>query len=198
MIVSTGMATLAEARAAVKAIKKAGNRQIIVLHCTTNYPCPLNEVNLRAMLTMRKKLPVLVGYSDHTVGIPAPIMAAALGACLIEKHFTLNKNMPGPDHKASLEPTEFKALVRAIRQVNLILGSPVKKPTRSENKLTKIARKSLVSLVAINKGDKLTMKNIGIKRPGTGLAPRLLNKVLGKKVNRNIEKDRLIRLSDLK
>lgn len=193
MILGTGMSTLVEVRNAINIIKKAGNNKIIILHCTTNYPCPLNEVNLRAMLTMKQKLPAIVGYSDHTLGIETPIMAAALGACVIEKHITLNKNTPGPDHKASLEPAELKALARAIRQVNIILGSPVKKPTKSENKIIKIVRKSLVSLVAINKGDKFTAKNTGIKRPGTGLSAKYYREIIGRVAKKDIAADSLIR-----
>lgn len=193
MILGTGMATLAEVQTAIDVIKKAGNNKIIILHCTTNYPCPLNEVNLRAMLTMKQKLPVLVGYSDHTRGINVPIMAASLGACLIEKHFTLDKNMPGPDHRASLVPTELKAMVQAVRQVNIILGLPVKKPTKSENKISQSARKSLVSLVAVNKGDKFTVQNLGIKRPGTGLAPKYYYEVIGRAAKKDIAADTLIR-----
>lgn len=193
MILGTGMATLDEVRQAVNTIKKVGNNKIIVLHCTTNYPCPLNEVNLRAMLTMKQKLSVLVGYSDHTSGINVPIMAASLGACLIEKHFTLDKNTPGPDHKASLEPAELKAMAQALRPVNIILGSSVKKPTKSENKIIKTVRKSLVSLAAVNKGDKFTAKNMGIKRPGTGLSPKYYQKIIGRVAKKDIAADSLIR-----
>lgn len=195
MILATGMATLAEARTAIKAIEKTGNRKIILLHCTTNYPCPLNEVNLRAMLTMKKNLSALIGYSDHTNGIQVPIMAATLGASMIEKHFTLDKNMPGPDNKASLDPAELKKMVEAIRQINIILGASVKKPTAGERRLTKIARKSLVSLKAIGKGDKLTIKNIGIKRPGNGLAPKYYYEVIGRVAKKDIPADVLIKKS---
>lgn len=198
IILGTGMATLAEVWSAIDVIKKAGNQQIIVLHCTTNYPCPLNEVNLRAMLTMRQNLPALVGYSDHTLGIEVPIMAVSLGACLIEKHFTLDRNMPGPDHKASLEPAELKALAQAVRQADLILGSPIKKPTKNESKLAKIARKSLVSLAAIKKGDKFTAENIGIKRPGTGLAPKYYHKLIGKECLRDLKRDEIISRANFK
>lgn len=196
MILGTGMATLNEVKTAVKAIKQAGNQQIIALHCTTNYPCPLEEVNLKAMQIMAKKLTVLVGYSDHTLGIEVPIMAATLGACLIEKHFTLDKNMPGPDHKASMEPDELKNMVRAVRQVKEIMGSDLKKPTASELKISKLGRKSLVSLRDIKQGEKLTRENIGIKRPGTGLAPKYYFKILGKIAATNIKVDSLIKLSD--
>lgn len=217
MILSTGMATLAEVEAAVNIIKKTGNDKIIVLHCTTSYPCLLHEVNLRAMLTMRQKLSALVGYSDHTRGLEVLITAAGMGACLAEKHFTLDKNMSGPDHKASLEPAELKELVKQIRtiekrlaagesreglikKINLpeIFGSAVKKPTPSELKAAKLVRKSLVAGSDIKRGEKIKIGMIAIKRPGTGLAPKQINKVLGRRAERNIKKDELIELRDLK
>lgn len=192
VILGTGMATLVEVQNAIKTIKKTGNDQIIVLHCTTNYPCPADEVNLRALITMKEKLPVLVGYSDHTLGIDVPIMAVTLGACVIEKHFTLDKNMVGPDHKASLEPTELKAMIQKIKATEIILGSPIKKPNQSELAMTKTVRKSLVSLKAIKKGEKFTEENLGIKRPGTGQAPKNYSKLLGKIAKRDIPTDTLI------
>jgi len=193
MILGTGMATIREVQSAINIIKKTGNNEIIALHCTTNYPTLFNEVNLRAMLIMKKKLSVLIGYSDHTRGIQAPIMAATLGACVIEKHFTLDKNMPGPDHAASLEPAELKAMVKAIRLVEPILGLSDKKPTVSESKLLKTVRKSLVSLAMIKKGDKFTKKNLGIKRPGVGLKPEYYNKIIGCVAKRDIKPDILIK-----
>jgi N-acetylneuraminate synthase len=196
MILGTGMATLDEVRDAIGVIKKVGNNKIIVLHCTTNYPCPPDEVNLRAMSTMKNKLSVLVGYSDHTDGIQVPVMASTLGACVIEKHLTLDKNMVGPDHKASLEPDELKKMVHAVRQVNVILGSYVKKPTKSEIKSIKVTRKSLVSLNVIKKGKKFTAKNVGIKRPGTGLPPGYYYQLIGKKAKRNIKSEILISKKD--
>lgn len=195
MILGTGMATLSEVSDAVDIIKKNGNNQTIILHCTTNYPCPLSEVNLRVMMTMKQKLSVLVGYSDHTNGIQVPIMAATLGACLIEKHFTLDKNMVGPDHKASIEPNELKMMVQAIRAVDVVLGSLVKKPTKSENKIIKTVRKSLVSLTTIKKGYKFTSENVGIKRPGTGLAPKYYHEIIGSISKRDIKADVLIQKS---
>lgn len=198
MILGTGMSSLNEVSEAIKAVKKTSNNKIIALHCTTNYPCPLEEVNLKAMQIMAEKLTVLVGYSDHTLGIEVPIMAATLGACLIEKHFTLNKNMPGPDHKASMEPDELKSMVRAVRQVKKIMGSDLKKPTINEIKISKLGRKSLVSLRDIKQGEKLTGENIGIKRPGTGLEPKYYFKILGKTATRRIKKDVLITKKDFK
>ncbi len=197
MILGTGMATLAEVQAAVQTIKKAGNKKIIVLHATTNYPCPPQEVNLRAMQTMMQKLNVLVGYSDHTLGTQVPVMAATLGACVIEKHFTLDKTMPGPDHKASLEPAELKMMVQSVRNVFVVLGSPQKAPTKSEASLLKNIRKSLVALASLKTGEIFTAKNLGIKRPGTGLEPKYFNDILGRITKREIKKDELIKLADL-
>ena len=198
MILGTGMATLREAQTAINTIKQAGNKQIMALHCTTNYPCPLEEVNLKAMQTMAEKLAVPVGYSDHTLGIEVPIMAVTLGASIIEKHFTLDKNLSGPDHKASMEPDELKSMVRAVRQVNKIMGSGIKNPTAKELIISKLGRKSLVSLREIKSGEKLTRENIGIKRPGTGLEPKYYFTVLGKTAAINIKKDVLITKKDFK
>lgn len=192
MILGTGMSTLKEVKEAIDCIKKLGNKKIIVLHCTSNYPCPLDEVNLRAMQTMMKKLDVLVGYSDHTLGINVSVMAVALGACVIEKHFTLDRNMQGLDHKASIEPEELKEMIKQIRNVKEILGSPIKKPNKSEMLMIKTIRKSIVSLRDIKKGEKFTKENIGIKRPGTRLAPKYYFEILGKISRKNIKKDSLL------
>jgi N-acetylneuraminate synthase len=196
MILGTGMATLAEVREAINAIKKTGNSQIIALHCTTNYPCPEDEVNLRAMEIMRQKLPALIGYSDHTSGILVPIMAAAMGACLIEKHFTLDKNMPGPDHRASLEPLELKAMVEIIRQAPIILGSKIKKPNVSEIAIIKTVRKSIVAAKNIKQGEIFSERNLAIKRPGTGLAPKYYYSLIGKSAKKNIKADTIIQKND--
>lgn len=199
MVISTGMATLKEVQETVRRIRRAGNKKIIVLHCTTNYPTPFEEVNLRAMQTLMENLPVLVGYSDHTLGVQAPIMASMLGARVIEKHLTLNKKMPGPDHKASAEPNEFKEMVDAIRNIKTILGSAVKKPTQSEKAIMPVVRKSLVSLRAIKKGEKFSRKNVGIKRPGTGIEPKYFSYLVGSpRADRDIIKDSLINWKDVK
>ena len=198
IILSTGMATLAEVREAVKTIKKAGNNKIILLHCTTNYPCPLEEVNLRAMQTLKQEFNLPVGYSDHTLGITISIMAVAMGANAIEKHFTLNRNLPGPDHKASLEPDELRNMVIAIRNVEKALGNGIKKLTKSEEEIKKVARKSIVAKVDIPAGTKITKEMLIIKRPGTGIEPRYLNKLIGKIAKKEIKKDTLIKFKDLK
>lgn len=198
IILSTGMSTLTEIKEAVKAIKKQGNNKIILLHCTTNYPCPLEEVNLRAMPAIEKKIDCLVGYSDHTLGDLVPVMAIAMGARVIEKHFTLDKNLPGPDHKASLEPKELKNMVERIRDAEKALGQNDKKPTKSEEKTKKVARKSIVANVDIPKGTKIAKNMLIMKRPGTGIAPGLARRVIGKRAKIDIAKDTLILFEDLR
>lgn len=192
IILGTGMATMAEVKEATNVMKKAGNSKIIMLHCTTNYPCPPEEVNLRTMQTMMNKLEVLIGYSDHTIGSQVSVMAVTLGACVIEKHLTLDNNMPGPDHKASADPTVFKKMVDEIRKVEVILGSSVKKPLPGEVKLQSIVRRSIVAVKDIKTGEKFSRNNIDLKRPGTGLASRYFSKVIGKKAKTNIKKDSLL------
>jgi N,N'-diacetyllegionaminate synthase len=195
IILGTGMATLDEVRTAIRTIYASGNHQVVALHCTTNYPCPLDEVNLRAMLTMQNTLNCLVGYSDHTIGITVPIIAVSLGAVLIEKHFTLDKTMSGPDHAASLEPGELAQMVTAIRDVETILGCYGKRPTQSEKEIMKLVRKSIVAKQDIKKGAILQRNMLDIKRPGTGLSPAHLQQLLGKKTKKSITKDELIHLN---
>lgn len=166
--------------------------KVVLLHCTTEYPAPFNEVNLRAMATMRTDFGVPVGLSDHTSGIAVPIAAVALGATIIEKHFTLDKNLPGPDHKASLEPDELKAMVTAIRQVEKTLGNGLKVPSPSELKNREIARKSLVAAKPILKGTVFSQENIMMKRPGTGISPMYYWDLLGKKSDKDYSEDELI------
>ena len=198
MIISTGMATMKEIEEAVAFVKKAGNDKIIVLQCTTDYPAKNKEINLRAMETMRRKLKTLVGFSDHTLGTLASLAAVSLGASAIEKHMTLSKKLPGPDQKASLEPDEFKLMTEKIRQIPVILGSALKKPMPSELAYRPLVRKSIVVFRNIRKGEKLSLKNLAIKRPGTGLQPKFLSKVLGKTAKKNIAKDDFIRMGVIK
>ena len=195
-ILSTGMAKLGEIEDAIEAIEAAGTpRQLItVLHCTTEYPTPMEDVNLRAMVAIKSAFGVNVGYSDHTQGIVIPISAVALGATIIEKHFTLDRNLPGPDHMASLEPDELKAMVDGIRNVERALGDGVKTPTRSEMKNLPIARKSLVAIRPISVGEVLSAENIGVKRPGTGLSPMLWDEIIGRPAVRDFAIDELISL----
>jgi sialic acid synthase SpsE len=194
VILSTGMANMGEIEAALEVIENSGTPRnlITVLHCTTEYPTPMNEVNLRAMLSIKSAFGVEVGYSDHTPGIEIPIAAVALGAVVIEKHFTLDRNLPGPDHLASLEPKELKAMVAAIRNIELALGDGIKRPSASEIKNIPIARKSLVALQSISAGEFFSADNIGTKRPGTGISPMLWDDVIGRKATRDFIQDELI------
>lgn len=182
LMLSTGMANLGEIEAAIEIIEAAGTPRdvITVLHCTTEYPAPMEDVNLRAMVAMKKAFGVNTGYSDHTIGIEIPIAAVALGATVIEKHFTLDRSLPGPDHKASLEPHELKAMVDGIRNVERALGDGIKRPSSSELKNKPIARKSLVAIRPICVGDTFSAENIGAKRPGTGLSPMRWDEVVGR------------------
>ena len=196
ILVSTGMATLGEVEAAVEVLEAAGTARanMVVLHCTTEYPTPMGEVNLRAMQSMGNALGVAVGYSDHTVGIEVSVAAVALGAQVIEKHFTLDRNLPGPDHKASLEPAELAAMVKAIRNVEVALGDGIKRPTSSEIKNRPIVRKSLVAIRPIARGDVFGENNMAVKRPGTGLSPMRWDEVLGRQAQRNYAADEQIDL----
>ncbi len=196
VIISTGMATLGEIEAALDVLEQAGTPRdrITVLHCNTEYPTPMADVNLRAMLTIRDAFGVAVGYSDHTQGIEVAIAAVALGATVIEKHFTLDRNLPGPDHKASLEPDELKAMVAAIRNIEQAMGDGIKRPSASEAKNKPIARKSLVAACAIRAGECFNETNLAVKRPGTGLSPMRWDEVLGRKAPRDFAPDELIEL----
>lgn len=196
VILSTGMATLGEIEAALEVLEWAGTvrEQMTVLHCNTEYPTPMADVNLRAMLTIRDAFGVEVGYSDHTSGIEVAVAAVALGATVIEKHFTLNRNLPGPDHKSSLEPAELRAMITAIRNIEQALGDGIKRPSPSETKNKPIARKSLVAACAIRAGEFFSETNLAVKRPGTGLSPMRWDEVLGHKASRDFSPDELIDL----
>lgn len=192
VVMSTGMSTIDEIKQAIKVLKENGCPNISLLHCNTEYPTPFSDVNLLAMDAMRKELGLDVGYSDHTKGIEVPISAVALGAKIIEKHFTLSRQMVGPDHKASLEPIELKEMVRCIRNIELALGKPVKMVTESEKKNRLIARKSLVAKRPIHKGELFSSDNICSKRPGTGISPMMWNEVIGTAAKRDFSTDELI------
>lgn len=194
IILSTGMSTLAEIGDSLQALRKHGCGEVTLLHCTTEYPAPYAEVNLRSMETLRREFDVNVGYSDHTRGIEVPIAAVAMGATVIEKHFTLDREMEGPDHKASLEPDELKAMVSAIRNIEVALGSGEKKPSPSEIKNIPIARKSIIASRDIGKGEVFSTDNITTKRPGNGLSPMQWFEVLGKVSKRSFLEDELIEL----
>lgn len=194
IIISTGMADIAEIRDAINVLVKAGANKsdITVLHCNTEYPTPMQDVNLLAMNTIRDTFEVSVGYSDHTLGIEIPIAAVALGATVIEKHFTLDNTMEGPDHKASLEPGELKAMVNGIRNIENALGHGRKEPSNSEKKNKVIARKSIVAKTRIKKGNIFNLDNITIKRPGSGISPMLWDDIIGKVATKDYEEDDLI------
>lgn len=196
VILSTGMATLGEVEAAIEALETAGTPRgrITVLHCTTEYPTPMNEVNLRAMQTLQSAFGVRVGYSDHTPGIEVAIAAVAMGATVIEKHFTLDRGLPGPDHQASLEPQELKAMIAAIRNIEQALGDGVKRLTPSEAKNRPVARKSIVASRNIRVGEIFSNENLTTKRPGTGISPMRWDEVLGRRAGRDFMADELITL----
>jgi N,N'-diacetyllegionaminate synthase len=194
IIISTGMSTLNEIRDAIKVLMMEGvqKEEITVLHCNTEYPTPMEDVNLKAMLTIKENLNVRIGYSDHTSGIEIPLAAVAMGATVIEKHFTLDRKMPGPDHNASLEPSELKEMVVGIRNVEKAMGSSVKKPSKSEAKNISIARKSIVANKVIKKGELFSEKNLTTKRPGTGISPMKWDSIIGKPALADYERDDLI------
>lgn len=194
IILSTGMSTMQEAGDALSVLRGNGAGKITLLHCTTNYPTPFEDVNLKAMQTMRDAFGLEVGYSDHTQGLEVPIAAVALGAVVIEKHFTLNRTMEGPDHKASLEPDELEAMVKAIRNIEKAMGDGTKEPSESEKANMAVVRKSIIAAAGIRVGDILTVDNMTTKRPGTGISPMRWNEVLGTRAIRDFEEDELIEL----
>ena len=196
VIISTGMSTLGDIEAAIDVLEQAGTKRslITVLHCTTEYPTLMNEVNMHVMKNLETSFGVAVGYSDHTVGIEVAIASAALGATVIEKHFTIDKNLPGPDHKASLEPDELKAMVSAIRNIEMAMGDGIKRLTPNEAHNKHVIRKSLVASKAIKAGEVLSAENITTKRPGTGISPMTWDAVIGRKAVRDFAADELIEL----
>jgi len=197
MIVSTGMGTIEEIKEAVDAIKAAGNEDITVLHCVTDYPTPPDQVNLRAMHVIQEALQVPIGYSDHTMGIEASVIAVAAGAKVIEKHFTLDCNLPGPDHKASLEPEDLAAMVRGIRRVEVLLGSGKKQPNEAELAVAKIVRRSVVARCLIPAGTVLDDTLLALRRPGTGIPPAQFDELPGRRVKRDIAAGAMMQWEDL-
>ncbi len=196
IILSTGMSNLGDIEAAIEVLERAGTprSKLTLLHCTTEYPTPMAEVNLRAMQSLSSAFGVAVGYSDHTQGIEVAIAAVAMGATVIEKHFTLDRGLPGPDHEASIEPVELAAMVKSIRNIEVAIGDGVKRPMPSEIKNKLVARKSLVAIRPINMGEKFTAENIGAKRPGMGISPMRWDEVVGKVASRFFAVDELIEL----
>lgn len=199
VILSTGMASLGEIEAALNVLTLNGTnlQNITLLHCNTEYPTPMSDVNLTAMLTLQKAFNIKVGYSDHTLGIEVPIAAVALGACIIEKHITLDKTMEGPDHRASLDPSELKQMVQSIRNIEKAMGDGIKKPSPSELKNKSIARKSVHISRNLKAGTTLTAEDICMKRPGDGISPMLMELLLGKKIKTNLTADHKLSFNDL-
>lgn len=189
VLMSTGMSTMQEVDEAVKVLRSNGCNDITLLHCTTEYPAPFDDVNLKAMISMRDHFQLPVGYSDHTMGIEVPIAAVALGATVIEKHLTLDRTMDGPDHKASLEPQEFADMVKAIRHIEAAMGDGLKQPSMSEMNNILVARKSIVANRTINKGEKFTAENLAVKRPGSGISPMRWYEILGLASDRDYQED---------
>jgi len=196
IILSTGMANLGEVESAIDVLVNSGTTRenLTILHCTTNYPCTYEEVNLNAMLTLKEAFKLPIGYSDHTLGIEVPVVAVALGATVIEKHFTLDKNMEGPDHRASLEPDALKAMVSAIRNIEKAMGDGIKQPSLSELKNKPIVRKSIVAAKDICKGEAFTEENLAVKRPGDGISPMRWDEISGRLAKRDFCADELIEI----
>ena len=194
VILSTGMSTLAQVATAYDTLLKAGATEVSLLHCTTNYPCPMDEVNLQAMVTLRNAFKCKVGYSDHTMGTEIPVAAAALGAEIIEKHFTLDRTMDGPDHKASLEPAELRLMVQQIRNIEAALGDGIKKPNKSEAENAKVVQKSILAKHPIKKGETLTEENLTVKRAGAGIPASLWDAVVGCRAIKDYDIDEPIKL----
>ena len=192
IILSTGMATLGEIEDAVRVIEKAGVGDIVLLHCVTSYPAKVEDINLRVIETLKHAFKLPVGFSDHTLGITVPIAAVSIGAVVIEKHFTLDKNLPGPDHKASLEPDELKEMVAAIRDVEKALGDGIKQPTETEEEIKKVARRSVVAKVDIPEGAIIKEDMLDVKRPGTGIEPKYWQYISGMRAKKDINKDEII------
>lgn len=198
MILSTGMSTLHEIKKAVTSIYSVGNVDLVLLHCVSNYPASFEDVNLRAIPTLANKFkPAVIGYSDHTLGIEAAIAAVAMGAKVIEKHFTLDKDLPGPDHKTSIDPVELKQMIFAIRNIENALGDGIKKVRDSEIEIRRVARKSIVAAKDIKRGARITLEMLAVKRPGHGIEPNKINALIGNVAKRNINKDSLLDWADM-
>jgi len=197
LVISTGMADLEEVRECVEVVRRAGATDITLLHCVTEYPAPVDQINLRAMATMRSAFGLPVGYSDHSEGIEIALAATALGACVIEKHFTLDRNLPGPDHKASLEPSELAAMVRGIRVVERALGDGIKRAAPCERANRDVARRSVVVLRDLPSGAVLADSDLGARRPGTGITPSRIPELVGQILSQPVEAGTLLRMEDL-
>tara|TARA_B100000787_G_C16190245_1_gene297075 strand:+ start:1537 stop:2592 length:1056 start_codon:yes stop_codon:yes gene_type:complete len=198
VIISTGMSSLSEIKECIKIYNRYRNRNIILLHCVSNYPCSLKSLNMRALTLLQKKFNCAVGYSDHSIGYAASVVSVALGARVIEKHFTTNKKLSGPDHKASTLPKEFKKMVSEIRRVEVIVGQEIKKCQKEEIQMSKVSRKSLTLNVSLKKNERLKIDHLCLKRPGTGLFYNNINNILGKNLKKNLKKNHQIKFTDLR
>jgi N,N'-diacetyllegionaminate synthase len=197
VILSTGMSTMAEIKEALQVINDEGTTDIVLLHCITSYPAKVESSNLRIMQTLRRAFKLPVGLSDHTIGITVPIAAVALGAAALEKHFTLDKNLPGPDHKASLTPEELNQMIIVVRQVEKAMGNGIKSPTEEEEEIKRVVRRSIVARVEISEGTLITEEMLDIKRPGTGVEPKYMNKIIGAIARCRIEQDEPLTMNKL-
>lgn len=197
IILSTGMANIDEVKEAVETIKINGCNEIILLQCVTSYPAKIEDVNLRVISNLQQLFNLPIGYSDHTLSIVVPVAAVAMGACIVEKHFTIDRTMPGPDHKASVEPDELKEMIQNIREVEKALGDGIKRPTAEEERIKKIVRKSIVAKVDIPKGTIITEDMLDVKRPGTGVPPKYLYQIVGAKAKTDIAKDEMIQWENI-
>lgn len=197
IILSTGMSTLGEVEKALEIIREYNNKKVILLHCTTNYPCPMEEVNLKAMLTLKEAFKTEIGYSDHTLGTEVAIAAVAMGAKVIEKHFTLDKNLEGPDHKASLNPKELKIMVEQIRNIEKALGDGIKKPNKSEEKIKKVVRRRILISKELKKGHVLTEDDLILKRSNSGIEADFIDLVLNKKLKIDMKEDSSLTWEDM-
>lgn len=193
IIISTGMATLPEIEEALKILRKQGAKNTILLHCVSSYPARIEDINLKVMETLKRAFRLPIGFSDHTLGLTASIAAVALGACVIEKHFTLDKKLPGPDHRASLEPNELKQMIRAIRDVEKAMGNGKKRPTKDEEVNKKAVRRSIIAKADILEGTIITEEILAVKRPGTGITSRYIERVVGRIARKNIRRNELIK-----
>ncbi|MCX7748442.1 MAG: N-acetylneuraminate synthase [Clostridia bacterium] len=197
IILSTGMSTLGEVEEALKIINSTGNTKVRLMHCTTDYPTRIEDVNLRAMVTLRNAFKISVGYSDHTTGIEAAVAAVALGAEFLEKHITLDKNMEGPDHKASMDFAEFRKYIAAVRNAEILLGDGIKRPTKREKEMMNQVRRSIVASTYLEEGTVITKELLAYKRPGIGILPKFADIIIGKRIKRNLEKDEPILWEDV-
>lgn len=195
--ISVGMSTMEEVKNTLKIYEEAGNNNIVLLHCVSNYPCSDESLNMKVIQNLKESFGMPIGYSDHSIGCEAAIMAVTMGACIVEKHFTIDKNLQGPDHKASATPNEFLQLVKSVRRAEIMLGSSEKKVQKEEQQMSQVSRKSIVMRNSMKSGDEIKLVNLELKRPGTGLMAKEINLLVGKKLNKDLKKNDLITFEDI-